>query len=96
MHYDFPGNVRELKNIIERAVALSEGVRIQVTDLPPDLRTLELKTFQGEKLESLEEMEKQHIQRVLEKVSFNKSLAAKILDLPRTTFWRKLIKYRLQ
>lgn len=96
MHYDFPGNVRELKNIIERAVALSEGLRIQVTDLPPDLRTLELKTFQGEKLESLEEMEKQHIQRVLEKVSFNKSLAAKILDLPRTTFWRKLIKYRLQ
>jgi two-component system, NtrC family, response regulator AtoC len=96
MHYDFPGNVRELKNIIERAVALSEGARIQVADLPPDLRTLEFKTFQGEKLESLEEMERQHIQRVLEKVSFNKSLAAKILDLPRTTFWRKLIKYRLQ
>ncbi|HBZ54183.1 MAG TPA: Fis family transcriptional regulator [Syntrophobacteraceae bacterium] len=96
MHYDFPGNVRELKNIIERAVALSEGARILVADLPPDLRMLEFKTFQGEKLESLEEMEKQHIQRVLEKVNFNKSLAAKILDLPRTTFWRKLIKYRLQ
>ncbi len=41
-------------------------------------------------------MEKQHIRRVLEKVNYNKGLAAKILDLPRTTFWRKLIKYRLQ
>jgi two-component system, NtrC family, response regulator AtoC len=96
MHYDFPGNIRELKNIVERAVALSEGTRIRIADLPPDLRTLEFRTFQGEKLESLEEMEKQHIQRVLEKVNFNKGLAAKILDLPRTTFWRKLIKYRLQ
>jgi two-component system response regulator AtoC len=96
MHYEFPGNIRELKNIIERSVALSEGTRIRVADLPPDLRTLEFKTFQGEKLESLEEMEKQHIRRVLEKVNFNKSLAAKILDLPRTTFWRKLNKYRLQ
>jgi two-component system, NtrC family, response regulator AtoC len=96
MHYDFPGNIRELKNIIERAVALTEAKRIQTTDLPPDLQTLELKTLQGEKLESLEEMEKQHIRKVLEKVSHNKCLAAKILDLPRTTFWRKLIKYRLQ
>ncbi len=34
MHYDFPGNIRELKNIIERAVALSESTRIQVADLP--------------------------------------------------------------
>ncbi len=96
LHYDFPGNIRELKNIIERAVALSEGARIRAVDLPPDLRTLEFKTFQGEKLESLEEMEKQHIIRVLEKVKYNKGLAAKILDLPRTTFWRKLLKYRLQ
>jgi two-component system, NtrC family, response regulator AtoC len=95
VHYDFPGNIRELRNIIERAVALTEAKRIQVADLPPDLQMLEFKAFQGEKLESLEEMEQQYIRKVLEKANQNKSLAAKILGLPRTTFWRKLRKYRL-
>jgi transcriptional regulator with PAS, ATPase and Fis domain len=56
---------------------------------------LEFKAFHGEKLESLEEMEQQYIRKVLEKANQNKSLAAKILGLPRTTFWRKLNKYRL-
>jgi len=95
MQYDFPGNIRELKNIIERAVALTESKRLKVTDLPPDLQTLDLRAFQGEKLESLEEMEKQYIRKVLAKVNHNKGLAAKVLDLPRTTFWRKLKQYRL-
>lgn len=95
MHYDFPGNVRELENIIQRAVALSEGKTIQVTDLPPDLQKLEFNTLDGEGLLTLEEMEKRHIMTVLEKTGDNKSLTSKILDLPRTTLWRKMKKYGL-
>jgi two-component system response regulator AtoC len=91
--YDFPGNVRELENIIERAVALTEKERIQIEDLPPDLQKLEVKIIAGEDLEPLEEMEKRYIAKVLEKTNYNKNLAAKILDVPRTTLWRRLRKY---
>ncbi len=95
MHYDFPGNIRELENIIQRAVALSEGEIIQVTDLPPDLQNLEFDTLDGEGLLTLEEVEKRHIMTVLEKTGDNKSLTSRILDLPRTTLWRKMKKYGL-
>lgn len=95
LHYDFPGNVRELENIIQRAVALSEGETIEVTDLPPDLQKLEFNTLDGEGILTLEEMEKRHIMTVLEKTGDNKSLTSKILDLPRTTLWRKMKKYGL-
>ncbi len=95
MHYYFPGNVRELENIIQRAVALSENHHIHVKDLPSDLQKLGFDSFKGEGLLSLEEIEKQHIIRVLEKTGYNKGLTSKILNLSRTTFWRKMKKYDL-
>jgi len=95
MHYNFPGNVRELENIIQRSVALAEGDDIRINDLPPDLQKLEFNTFEGEGLLALEEMEKLHIAKVLDKTDYNKSLSAKILNLPRTTLWRKMKKYGL-
>jgi len=95
MHYNFPGNVRELENIIQRSVALAEGDDIRINDLPPDLQKLEFNTFEGEGLLALEEMEKLHIAKVLGKTNYNKSLSAKILNLPRTTLWRKMKKYGL-
>lgn len=93
LHYDFPGNIRELKNIIERAVALTDKDHIHVCDLPPDLQRLEFKVFAGEELETLDEMEKHYIMKVLQRTNNNKHLAAKILDIPRTTLWRRLKQY---
>ncbi len=95
LHYNFPGNIRELENIIQRAVALAEGDLIRTEDLPSDLQKLEFNSLDGEGLLSLEEVEKQHIARVLEKTDHNKALSSKILNLPRTTLWRKMKRYDL-
>ena len=95
-NYSYPGNVRELENIIERAVALAEGDQIRPQDLPQDLQELEFDTMEGEGLLTLEELEKRYIARVLEKTRFNKGLTAQILDVPRTTLWRKLKSYGLE
>ena len=88
--------MRELENIIERAVALAEGDQIRPQDLPQDLQELEFDTMEGEGLLTLEELEKRYIARVLEKTRFNKGLTAQILDVPRTTLWRKLKSYGLE
>jgi len=95
MHYNFPGNVRELENIIQRSVALAESDVIRISDLPRDLQKLEFNSFEGEGLQALEEMEKHHIAKVLDKTGYNKNLSSKILNLPRTTLWRKMKKYGL-
>ncbi len=93
LSYNFPGNVRELENIIQRSVALTEGDVIEIADLPSDLQKLEFSTLEGEGLLSLEKMEKEHIEKVLNMTGFNVSLAGNILDIPRTTLWRKMKKF---
>ncbi len=93
MHYDFPGNVRELENIIQRAVALCETRMIEVSDLPEDLQQLDFSLIDGEGLPTLEEVEMEYIKSVLKQTGYNKALACKILNIPRTTLWRKMKKY---
>jgi DNA-binding NtrC family response regulator len=98
MNYDFPGNVRELENIIERGVALTNDTAIETGHLPEDLRELNIKTFRKKegKIPSLEEHEMTYIQWVLNEVGGNKTLAAQILGIDRVSLWRKLKKYGLE
>ena len=87
--------MRELENIIERAVALCDGGEIAERDLPSDLRELSMSHLQPQNLPTLEAVERKHIREVLIKTGHKKQLAADILDIPRTTLWRKMKRYGL-
>lgn len=97
MNYDFPGNVREIENIIERGVALSNSNTIEIAHLPEDLKELSIKTFRKKEggIPSLEEQEMEYIHWVLREAGGNKTLAAQILGIDRVSLWRKLKKYGL-
>ncbi len=90
--YDFPGNGRELRNMLERALLLSGGREIQLSHLPAHFS-------QGhsgaEKLMSLEEMERRYIGEVLDHTHGRKSRAAKILGISRKTLLEKRKRYGL-
>jgi len=96
--YGFPGNVRELENIIAGGVALARDAAIELENLPEDLRAFDLKTFRCKEdgsLPSLEEHEIAYIQWVLEEVKGNKTVAAQVLGIDRVSLWRKLKKYNM-
>jgi DNA-binding NtrC family response regulator len=96
--YDFPGNVRELENIIERGVAISSGRSIEPGHLPDDLRELAIRTFRKKEghLPSLEEQERDYIRWVLQEAGGNQTLAAQILGIDRVSLWRKLKRYQME
>ena len=96
--YDFPGNVRELENIVERGVAIATGPVIEAVHLPDDLRELSIRTFRKKdgRIPSLEEQEKDYIRWVLQEANGNQTLAAQILGIDRVSLWRKLKRYELE
>ncbi|MFN3740456.1 MAG: sigma-54-dependent transcriptional regulator [Thermodesulfovibrionales bacterium] len=98
MNYDFPGNVRELENIVERGVALTNSGKIEIGHLPEDLKQLSIRTFRKKegRIPSLEEQEEAYIKWVLKEVGGNKTLAAQILGIDRVSLWRKLKKYGME
>jgi len=93
--YDFPGNVRELENIIERGVAICQGDTLDVAHLPDDLRDLTIRAFRRRdgRVVPLDEHEREYILWVLEEASGNQTLAAQMLGIDRVSLWRKLKKY---
>jgi len=98
LRYDWPGNVRELENIVERALALSRSTEIVKEDLPERVRKASegrviIAADEPNDLVPLEEVERRYILRVMEAVSGNKSLAADILGLDRSTLYRKLERF---
>ncbi|HDL08210.1 MAG TPA: sigma-54-dependent Fis family transcriptional regulator [Desulfobacteraceae bacterium] len=96
--YDYPGNVRELENIVERSVSLAKAELIDADDLPDDLREIELFTVKREKpyLKSIQEIENEYIEWVLEQCNHNKSQAAKILKIDRASLYRKLKRTQIK
>ncbi len=94
--YPFPGNVRELENLMERAVALCAGDEIGVDDLPPQVRERRGADSLGGALArglTLAELEREYIERVLVAEGGNKTRAATRLGLDRKTLYRKLEEY---
>ena len=92
MHYEYPGNIRELENIIEHAFALGHGSTIQPSHLPPEIQwgTSESGDAHVPFAKRLKAQEQELIQKTLEKYHGNRTLAAKELGLHPTTLWRKL------
>ena len=96
MAYNWPGNVRELENVVERAVALAESDILSPEDLPPallDRKNQDRITTAVEQGLTLDELEREYIQRVLEAEGGNKTRAAQRLGLDRKTLYRKLDEY---
>src|SRR6185437_3069120 len=93
-----PGNVRELINCVERAVALTRHEQIVVDDLPEKVQNhksseLVLGGDDPSELLPMDEVEKRYILRVLDAVAGNKTAAARILGFERKTLYRKLERY---
>lgn len=88
--FEFPGNVRELENMIERAIVVGNGKVIRLKDLPMD------KEIFNSSLESLDEHEKKHVSQILSKYNWNISRSAKALKIDRVTLYNKIKKYDLK
>jgi DNA-binding NtrC family response regulator len=92
--YSWPGNVRELRNVIERAVLLSEQKNIRLQDLHFDGHTRPRASYLDSNL-TLDELEKQHIERVLIEERGRVEKAATRLGIPRSSLYQKIKKYQL-
>jgi two-component system, NtrC family, response regulator AtoC len=95
-NYDYPGNVRELENIIQRAMVLCSGDAVQVRHLPTDIQKFSFEMADTQILKPLAEVEREHISRVLRFTRGDRKMAAAILGLPRTTLWRRIKQYQLK
>jgi DNA-binding NtrC family response regulator len=87
--FEFPGNVRELENMIERAIVIGNGKEIRLKDLPMGKDAI------SSSIESLEDLEKKHIDTLLNKYDWNISRTAKALRVDRATLYNKIKKYNL-
>jgi two-component system, NtrC family, response regulator HydG len=92
--YAWPGNVRELENVMERAVAVTKGKRVDVDDLPPELRNVTPLVTGGGTIRKLKDVERDCILNALETMGGNRVKAAKVLGLGVATLHRKLRSYR--
>ena len=88
--FEYPGNVRELENMIERAIVVGSGKVITLKDLPMGMEVI------SSSIESLDDLEKKHIAKILEKYTWNISRSARALNVDRATLYNKIRKYKLK
>lgn len=92
-HHHWRGNIRELRNVIERAVILADGPELDTDMLPLEFSHTEA---DGPAPLSLADMEKKHIARVLQAVNGNKTRAAEMLQIGLTTLYNKIKEYNIR
>ncbi len=90
MNHDYPGNIRELENIIERAFVLCQGTTIDVNDLPDNIRPRDERP--SVKISSMDDIEVAYITEALKRNSWNRKKTAEELGMHKTTLWRKMKK----
>jgi DNA-binding NtrC family response regulator len=97
--YDYPGNIRELSNFIERGVALTQGNTLDIQHLPQNLGSLSVRVFKPEMAATattLKEQEREHILQALKVANGNRTQAARLLGIDRVSLWRKLKKLGIE
>ena len=92
MDYHWPGNVRELENVIERALVIDQGPQVQVKHLP----FCNVESPLTEEPQSLQEVERIHIEKMLQKNDWNIAKTARLLNIDRTTLHKKIKKFGLE
>ena len=92
--HEWKGNIRELKNVMERAVILSDGGMLTLLNLPLELQTIQSKNISLSAFD-LASVEKLHIQRILNHTNGNKTETARLLNIGLTTLYRKIEEYNI-
>jgi len=93
--YDWPGNVRQLRHVVERALVLADGDAFTPADLPPEVRVAEGRSGPDGPALTLAEMERRHIARVLADVGGHRARAAQLLGISERNLYRKIHEHRL-
>lgn len=99
INYTWPGNIRELKNVIERSCVLMDSEELSLGDLPFEIQQCNINSSpkDSESISlSMASVEKSHIQKVLQHVSGNKSEAARLLGIGIATLYRKINEYKIE
>ncbi len=94
--HDFPGNVRELQNVIEHALVLCRGGLIQPQHLPPELRDRVPSTGVWTPATSMEELETRFLYEALARNRFHRAATARELGIHKTTLWRRMRRLKIQ
>jgi two-component system response regulator HydG len=92
MEYQWPGNVRELENVIERAIVIDQGPEIKLRHLP----FCNIEAPIADEPQSLDELEKLHIEKMLTRHNWNIAKTARLLNIDRTTLHKKIKKLGLE
>jgi DNA-binding NtrC family response regulator len=95
IEYNWPGNIRELENVIERAITIEDSSQILCSSLPTHIQKAQPRNAEVSHVPSLSKIEKEHIAHVLAVTNWNISRAARMLEIDRKTLYDKVRKYGL-